>query len=169
MNFLIVISIFSYLKINKKILIKYINKFPTPPGRGSFVKKIINNQEVKILDESYNANPISMKNAVMNFSLLKINKKKVAILGDMLELGKMTKKFHKNLARELNGSNIDTIHCVGKKIKDTFSHLNLRKKGQYFKDINQLKKNKKNIFKNNSIYLLKSSNSVGLNQFLKEC
>mgnify|MGYP000078030499 CR=1 FL=1 len=57
------------------------------------VKKIINNQEVKILDESYNANPISMKNAVMNFSLLKINKKKVAILGDMLELGKMTKKF----------------------------------------------------------------------------
>jgi UDP-N-acetylmuramyl pentapeptide synthase len=30
MNFLIVISIFSYLKINKKILIKYINKFPTP-------------------------------------------------------------------------------------------------------------------------------------------
>ena len=87
----------------------------------------------------------------------------------MLELGKMTKKFHKNLARELNGSNIDTIHCAGKKIKDTFSHLNLRKKGQYFKDINQLKKNKKNIFKNNSIYLLKSSNSVGLNQFLKEC
>lgn len=169
MNFLIVISIFSYLKINKKILIKYINKFPTPSGRGSFVKKIINNQEVKILDESYNANPISMKNAVMNFSLLKINKKKVAILGDMLELGKMTKKFHKNLARELNSSNIDTIHCVGKKIKDTFSHLNLRKKGQYFKDINQLKKNKKNIFKNNSIYLLKSSNSVGLNQFLKEC
>ena len=68
---------------------------------------------------------------------LKINKKKVAILGDMLELGKMTKKFHKNLARELNGSNIDTIHCVVKKIKNIFSHLNLEKKGHFLKNINK--------------------------------
>ena len=169
MNFLIVISLFSFLKINKQILSKYINKFPIPSGRGSFVKKIINNEEVKIFDETYNANPISMKNAVINFSLLKTNKKKIAILGDMLELGKMTKQFHQNLARDLNNSSIDIVHCIGKKIKDTYLRLNLLKKGQYFKDINQLKKNKKNIFKNNSIYLLKSSNSVGLNQFLKEC
>ena len=43
----------------------------------------------KLIDESYNANPLSVKNAIDNFSSIKKQKfKKYLLLGDMLELGK---------------------------------------------------------------------------------
>ena len=50
-----------------------------------------------LIDESYNSNPLSLKSALKNFDKIKVNNsKKHLVLGDMLELGKHSKKLHKN-------------------------------------------------------------------------
>ena len=52
-------------------------------------------KNINLIDESYNSNPLSLKSAIENFSLIKTKNKKFVILGDMLELGKHSKKLHK--------------------------------------------------------------------------
>ena len=66
---------------------------------------------IKFIDESYNANPLSVHSAIKNFDLIKkdLGKKNI-ILGDMLELGKHSKKLHEKLATVINSSKIDKVH-----------------------------------------------------------
>ena len=74
-----------------------------------------------LLDESYNANPHSMSLAIDNFSSIdKKKNQKILLLGDMLELGKKTKFFHRNLAKSINDSNVDKVFVIGEHILDTY-------------------------------------------------
>ena len=73
-----------------------------------------------------------MKNAIEKLSLIKKNRfKKYLILGDMLELGPKSEKFHKDLSKVINNSDIDKVFIKGKKL---FSLINIltKKKRKYF-------------------------------------
>ena len=62
--------------------------FKSPEGRGDFSKLKIEKKIINFIDESYNSNPLSLKNALINFhNQTTKNKKKHVLLGDMLELG----------------------------------------------------------------------------------
>ena len=91
-----VISIFKNIKnLNKNIFYDY----EIPEGRGDFSKIKINKKNIFLIDESYNSNPLSLRSAINNFNLINIkNNKKHLILGDMLELGKHSKKLHSELS-----------------------------------------------------------------------
>ena len=105
-----------------KILTKFIN-FSSPEGRGKKYSISRYKKKFKFIDESYNANPLSVKNAIKKFSLIKKEKfKKYLILGDMLELGSKSKKFHEDLSKVINNSDIDKVFIKGKKL---FSHINI--------------------------------------------
>ena len=79
----------------------------------------------KFIDESYNANPLSMSSAIknMNYYKRKKNAKKLVFLGDMLELGKKSKKLHKELSIVINRSDIDKVFVYGKYIRKTYNYL----------------------------------------------
>lgn len=65
-----------------------------------------------LIDDCYNANPVSMKAAI---KLLKsVKGRKVAILGDMLELGAEEQKLHAQIGREVIAAGIDVLICIGK-------------------------------------------------------
>ncbi len=66
------------------------------------------------------------------------NKKnrKLVFLGDMLELGKKSKKFHRMLSTVINRSSIDKVFVYGKHIKETFNYLSDSKKGKIFRNLN---------------------------------
>ena len=77
------------LNLSFQDVLKQILKLKPEVGRGSLHKTKINGKEITIIDDSYNANPNSMKNSLFNFLNLKINnQRKICVLGDMLELGK---------------------------------------------------------------------------------
>jgi murE/murF fusion protein len=94
---LAVMSIFIDIsKLKKNIFMG----FKTPNGRGDITKIEINNKRLNLVDESYNSNPLSLKSAILNFDKIKINKeKKYLLLGDMLELGKHSKKLHQTIGK----------------------------------------------------------------------
>lgn len=77
-----------------------------------------------IIDDTYNANPESVNNALTVLSKYKSKKNKIAILGDMGELGKDVVKFHKNIAKKINENGIKTVLSIGTNSKHLFSELN---------------------------------------------
>jgi len=136
-NILACISVLSVLNLDlNNMKNKFIN-FAIPSGRGDIkvIKKF--KKKFKFIDESYNANPLSMYTAIknMNYYKRKNNTKKLVLLGDMLELGKKSKKLHKELSVVINQSDIDKVFVCGKYIRETFNHLLSNKKGEAFNNL----------------------------------
>ena len=168
-NILGCISILSVLNLDLNKMRKKFNKFTIPEGRGDIkiVKKF--KKKFKFIDESYNANPLSMESAINNMKYYKRknNEKKIIFLGDMLELGNQSKKFHKKLSSVINKSDIDKVFVYGKHIKETFSSLSKNKKGKVFKNLKEAYEYLGKIVHNNDLLMIKGSNATGLNQFSK--
>ena len=122
-----------------------------------------------LIDESYNANPLSMKIAIKNMKYYKRtkNSKKIAFLGDMLELGNKSNNFHKELATSVNKSDVDKVFVYGKYIKKTFNLLSQNKKGKVFNNLKEANDYFDKILNNNDLLMVKGSNATGLNQFTK--
>jgi len=102
------IAIAKILDIKKSTAIKNIQKhFKLPPGRASIFKGIKNST---IIDSSYNSSPLACKESLKFLS--QFPSPKIAILGDMRELGKQTKKAHQDLYK-LTLKHSDRIISIG--------------------------------------------------------
>ena len=87
-NLIFVLSFFVVNKIDTKIIFQNKLKIPKIEGRGSTHNLFFKNFKVKLIDQSYNANPETMIESIENFSVYKNNNRhKYLILGNMNELG----------------------------------------------------------------------------------
>ncbi len=158
----IYINIFN---LNKKIFLN----FKTPKGRGDFFRLKIKNKIINLIDESYNSNPLSLKSAILNYEkILSKKSKKYILLGDMLELGKYSKKLHQSIAPIINKTNIDKVFVKGKKIISLFERLLKSKKGRVLNDKSQIIKLIKNDLNNNDYLMIKASNATGFNSIIEK-
>ena len=158
-----------FLNHNFKFLKNNFINFKITEGRGNEKKIKINNKKIILINDSYNSNPMSLNEAIDNFSLRKkSNQRKVLIMGDMLELGKRSKYYHQQAAKILNKTNIDKVYCIGSEVRHTYQKLNRSKRGMLVKNISFLKENIFNLLENNDILLVKSSNRIGLFNFFKK-
>ena len=91
---LAVISVhFEIQRLNKY----FFNDYKFPEGRGDVNLINFNGKRINLIDESYNSNPYSLKFALNKLNNLNANsKRKLILLGDMLELGKHSKNFKKS-------------------------------------------------------------------------
>ena len=83
---------------------------------GARMEKIEQNG-VDVLLDCYNANPASMQEALRYLSICK--GKKIAVLGDMRELGAMSVELHRKLGEQAAAARLDMLFCVGEAVKDT--------------------------------------------------
>ena len=85
-----------------------------PVGRGQ-VFELANEtiSSLTLIDESYNANPASMRAAFENLSLYSDERRKVAVIGDMLELGNSSDDLHAALVDPLQKAGIDVVFACG--------------------------------------------------------
>jgi UDP-N-acetylmuramoyl-tripeptide--D-alanyl-D-alanine ligase len=68
----------------------------------------------RVVNDAYNANPVSMRAALDSLSLVESSGRRAAVLGDMLELGEETARAHRQLGREASDSGIDMLIAVGR-------------------------------------------------------
>lgn len=96
------------LGLNSEEIKKGIEKMETISGRFNIIEK----DDLTIIDDCYNANPVSMKASldVLN----QADTRKVAILGDMFELGEDEVRLHEEIGRHIEETDIDVVICVGK-------------------------------------------------------
>jgi len=163
---LAVMSIFLDMsKLDKNIFMS----FKTPNGRGDITKIKINKKNLNLIDESYNSNPLSLKSAILNFDKIKINKeKKYLLLGDMLELGKHSKKLHQSIGKIINNTKIDKIFVKGSKVLFTYNSILKKKKGRILNNNSQIIDLIKNDFNNNDYLMVKASNATGFNKIMSD-
>ena len=168
-NVLAAISVLEELRINfLKIKNKFKN-FASLAGRGKKYSIFRYNKKFKLIDESYNANPLSVKNAINKLHLIKKdNFKKYLILGDMLELGSKSKKYHEDLSKVINNSDIDKVFIKGKKTLFTYKHLNKNKRGNILQNNEDIDISLSKIISKNDYVMIKGSNATGLNTFSKK-
>ncbi len=168
-NIMACILILKIFNLDLKKMRNNFTKFKVPDGRGDIklIKKF--NKKFILMDESYNANPLSMLSAINNlnnFSRKKV-KRKIVILGDMLELGKKAKKLHFTLSKIINKSDIDKVYVYGKLIRDTFARISNKKKGKIFNNPKAVYNHLGKIIHNKDLLMIKGSNATGLNAFAK--
>jgi UDP-N-acetylmuramoyl-tripeptide--D-alanyl-D-alanine ligase len=70
---------------------------------------------VSILNDAYNANPNSMRAALETVRDLQTTGRRLAILGDMRELGESTDRYHQEIGEFAATCNLDGLYCVGPK------------------------------------------------------
>ena len=168
-NILSAIAVMSiYLDISKLKKDVFLD-FEIPPGRGDFTKIQINKKNINLIDESYNSNPLSLKSAILNYDKIEKKKsKKYLLLGDMLELGKHSKKLHQSIAPIINKTKIDKVFIKGNKAFFTYEKLLKSKKGKILYNKPQIIDLIKKDLKNNDYLMIKASNATGFNQIVKE-
>ena len=134
-------------------------------GRGKIkrVKKF--GKDFYLIDESYNANPLSVKSAVENFSNIeKKGRKKYFLFGDMLELGEKSHIYHKKMARFINNSDIDKTFVYGKKTTEAYKFIKKNKKGKIINNLNSFNNTISKFIKNGDYLMIKGSNSTNLHK-----
>jgi UDP-N-acetylmuramoyl-tripeptide--D-alanyl-D-alanine ligase len=121
----------------------------------------INSNEI-ILD-AYNANPSSMAVALENFFQLE-NKNKIAILGDMFELGNESLEEHKNLVELIVKNNSITTYFIG---KDFYANKISTQKCNFFINFEEFSSNFNGNKVKNSLILIKGSRGMALERTIQ--
>ena len=163
---LLILSILNLDLSKTKNLTNFIN---SAEGRGKahIIKRY--KKKFNFIDESYNANPSSVKNAIINFSKIKKNNsKKYLLLGDMLELGKKSDIYHKNLSYFINKSDIDKLFIYGKNAFKTYQKTYKAKQGNILQNVNDFDEVFSNLINKNDYLMIKGSNATGLNSLSKK-
>ena len=112
-NSLSAICVGKLLNIDMKKIIEGIKNFELTKNRME-VKKV---NGTTIINDCYNANFDSMKASIESLSKMNGNRK-IAILGDMLELGEFSKKLHSDIGKEIYYNNINILIVVGEEAKN---------------------------------------------------
>ncbi len=162
------IAVLRELNLNLRKIIKLIESLRSFDGRGKLHKIKRYKKTFNLIDESYNASPFTVKNALHSFSKLKKKKfKKYLLLGDMLELGKRSEVYHRKLSKLINNSDIDKVFIKGKKMLFAYKNLDKQKRGNIFQCNQDVDLILKNIIANNDYLMIKGSNATGLNTITK--
>ena len=131
MNILAACACSYALEIPVNIMKKGIESIKPFPGRLETLKGI---NGATVINDSYNANPSSMMEAIE--VLASMDGHKILVIGDMAELGNNTDRYHKDLGRHIKASQIDITLAVGRHTKITMQQLD--KKELWFDSKNTL-------------------------------
>jgi len=153
------------LDLDLSKIVNFQDYFQSVDGRGKIHRVSRYKKKFQLIDESYNANPSSVINAINNFSKIKRkHQKKFLLLGDMLELGKGSDNYHKNLARFINRSDIDKLFVYGKNAFKVYQKTYKSKRGNIFQNLNDFDEIFSNIINKDDYLMIKGSNATGLNR-----
>jgi UDP-N-acetylmuramoyl-tripeptide--D-alanyl-D-alanine ligase len=127
-NSLCAYAVGQYLNIPTHSIIEAISNFKLSPHR---LEKKQTKDGIIIIDDTYNANQDSMINALSILSQVKY-KRRVAILGDILELGDYSEKIHRNIGKTITNQTLDILITIGK----SSQYINIEALNNQFKSNN---------------------------------
>lgn len=132
---------------------------------------IIRTEKYTVIDDCYNANPVSMKAAIdlLGTAL----GRKVAVLGDMFELGENERKLHEEVGVYAATKKIDVLLCVGRLCEYMAEAAEKNKEGSapkvyYFPEREMLENKLSELLKDGDTVLVKASHGMGFADIVKE-
>ncbi len=145
-------------KSDQKEFSRMIEDFVLPKGRGQIYSL---SRGIVLIDDTYNANPESVKAAIDNLARHETKGRRIFIFGDMKELGDNEIDFHKEIASYCEGK-IDGIICYGDLAKNTFNNSKNIPLSLHFDNKDSLVTEVCSLLENDDIIMLKGSRSMEL-------
>ncbi|MGF7161348.1 UDP-N-acetylmuramoyl-tripeptide--D-alanyl-D-alanine ligase [Rhodoligotrophos appendicifer] len=110
-----------------------LRELQPPKGRGARFRLRAESGELTVIDESYNANPVSMRAALalLGHASLGPNGRRIAVIGDMLELGERSAHYHGELAGPIDAAGVDSVYACGAQMQVLWDALRDDQRGAY--------------------------------------
>ena len=146
-----------------------LGHWQAPEGRGARWTVLLGpaglDGAITLIDESYNANPAAMAAALEVFAdavpedgVGQVGRgRRIAFLGDMLELGPRERELHAGLAAVPALGNVTTVHCAGERMRALFDALPGRQRGEWFPDAEAMAARARRLLDAGDIAMVKGS------------
>ncbi|MBX9456000.1 MAG: UDP-N-acetylmuramoylalanyl-D-glutamyl-2,6-diaminopimelate--D-alanyl-D-alanine ligase [Rhizobium sp.] len=137
-------------------------------GRGQRVRLVAPDGPFTLIDESYNANPASMQAAIalLDGARPGAGGRKIAILGDMLEMGAHSAEVHAALSAPLKQSGVTDVWLAGPEMAHLRDAMGSDKETLYFGTADELTAHVLDNVRNGDVLMVKSSNGTGLGRLV---
>jgi len=113
-NALAAIAVGLELHVPKGAIRDALETFQAVPGR----MNVLEHNGVLVIDDCYNANPPSVRSALSILAGMETRGRRIAVLGDMLELGAASREMHEAIGRYAGEMALDALWCLGPKARD---------------------------------------------------
>lgn len=167
LNSLAVLATLSALSLDAGQGLAALADFRPLAGRGEEVALTIDGRAITLIDEAFNANPASMA-AALELLGTRTGGRRIAILGEMLELGPDAVAYHGALAPLIRQQDIDQVHAVGALYAPIWADLPSHCRGLHASDIGQLRACLRETARDGDIILIKGSHGSGLHALVAQ-
>lgn len=170
LNVLGCLAVLEVLELPINLALATLTSFRALDGRGAIIDATLDTRRLRLIDETYNANPASMQAAIP--LLLQVvpplgNGRRVLILGDMLELGPGSPAYHARLAPVVEGVSPDLVLLCGTEMAALRDALPAGLACRWVPDIDQLIELADALLSDGDVVLVKSSASSGLSTLME--
>ena len=135
-------------------------------GRGRIQQIKMEGKTITLIDDAYNANPASMQAGLESLSFYQ--KRKVVVLGDMLELGDEALQRHLDILTILAHNGVDKVFAVGTLMKSMFDQLPENQKGVWCQTAEEIASVLIPALRDQDVLYIKSSHGTGLYKLVNE-
>ena len=160
-NALAAFAVGKALGLSDEEIVKGIAAYETVGSRA----RVIDTGFITIIDDCYNANPTSVQGAID--TLVKFPGRKVAVLGDMKELGTKTQDYHIETGKYLHRHGVDVLVAVGDLAKNIYLGAQMPEKSIYFATTEEACERIYDVIKENDTVLVKASHSMHFENITK--
>jgi UDP-N-acetylmuramoyl-tripeptide--D-alanyl-D-alanine ligase len=119
------------LDVTRDQALAALAEFAPLAGRGAAQAVAIDGGQIVLIDESYNANPLSMAAALKTLGAHPTRGRRLAVLTDMLELGEDAPRLHAALAAPIDAAQVDLVFCAGPLMAALWDALPTHRRGGY--------------------------------------
>ncbi len=169
-NYLPVLGIANILNYDLDEVLKNIVTSKVHESRWQELDFELNCRQVKLIDDTYNASPTSMFEAIKAIDEYKSEQiiRKIIIIGDMLELGDFSEEYHLKLVNLINKTNIDQVYFCGECLTSLFDMVSSKKRKKQFGSISDFCSIEDFRLVGGDLIFIKGGNKIGLNKLVQE-
>ena len=167
---LAVLLLASLFELDAEAAAQALYDFTPAKGRGQREELDIEGRKVTLIDESYNANPTSMRAAVelLAQTAPRAKGRRIAVLGDMLELGPSAGELHAELAQDLVRAHVDLLFTAGPMMARAFYAAPEAMRGAHRASAEELAEPTLKALRDGDVVMIKGSNGSRLAKIVAE-
>ncbi|VXB10157.1 UDP-N-acetylmuramoyl-tripeptide--D-alanyl-D-alanine ligase [Brevundimonas sp. G8] len=129
LNSLCVLLMLDALDVSLDTGLQALAGFQPLAGRGQTRTVTLAGGDFTLIDESYNANPLSMAAGFKTLGARSVSGRRVVVLTDMLELGDQSRDLHEGLAGPIDAAGLDLVHAAGPEMRWLYDALPASRRG----------------------------------------
>lgn len=160
LNSLCVLLMLDALDVPLETGLQALAGFQPLAGRGQTRVVALSGGAFTLIDESYNANPLSMTAGFKSLGARSVASggRRVVVLTDMLELGEQSRALHEGLAAPIAAAGLDLVHAAGPEMRHLYDALPVSRRGLWRETAAELAQEAANLVAPGDIVMVKGSN-----------